>query len=296
MRHPNAMLGRISAVRQSRYLAEIRRLDPERDHLRIVYLDSCFEFPLDTTLSLQLAFFRTYAVPTIGGLLDSTREFALRAQQRYDDTELLIAEFVEYGYDSARGRAAVRQMNRIHARHPIANDDNLYVLSAMVLEPIRWNERFGWRPLLEQERLAGFHFWRRVGGMMAMDDIPETLAELDAFNRRFEDERFAYTEEGRRVGIATLELFVSWFPWLPRQIGRRAIYALLDDRLLDAFGFPHPTAAERRAVEGALRARARVVRLLPPRRKPRLRTELKRRSYPRGYRIEELGPPVATAE
>ena len=280
---------------ESKYLAEILRLDPERDHLRIAYLDSCFEFPLDTTLSLQLAFFRTYAVPSIGRLLDSTEEFARRAQRRYDDTELLIAEFLEYGYDSPRGRAAIRQMNRIHGRHPIENDDYLFVLSAMVLEPIRWNERFGWRPLVEQERQAAFHFWRRVGRMMAIDDIPATLEELDAFNRRFEDERFAYTDEGRRVGIATRDLFVSWFPWLPRRLGERAIHALLDERLLDAFGLPHPTAAERRAVEGALRARARLVRLLPPRRKPRLRTELKRRSYPRGYRIEELGPPAATS-
>jgi hypothetical protein len=283
-------------VRESKYLAEIRRLDPERDHLRIAYLDACFEFPLDTTLSLQLAFFRTYAVPTIGGLLDSTGEFARRAQRRYDDTELLIAEFVEYGYDSPRGRAAVRQMNRIHGRHPIANDDSVYVLSAMVLEPIRWNERFGWRPLIEQERQAGFHFWRQLGRMIAIDEIPATLDELDAFNRRYEQERFGYTDGGRRVGIATRDLFVSWFPWLPRSLGRRAIHALLDDRLLDAFGLPHPTPAERRAVEAALRARACVVRLLPPRRKPRLLTEVKRRSYPSGYRIEELGPPAAVSD
>jgi hypothetical protein len=279
-------------VRDSPYLAEIRRLDPERDHLRIAYLDACFEFPLDTTLSLQLAFFRTYAVPSIGRLLDSTGEFARRAQRRYDDTELLIAEFSEHGYDSPRGRAAVRQMNRIHGRHPIADDDYRYVLSTMVLEPLRWNERFGWRPLIESERLATFHFWRHVGRLMGIRDIPETLADLDAFNRRFEQERFAYTDEARRVGLATRDLFLGWFPWLPKRLGARAIHALLDDPLLDAFGFPRPTAAERAAVEGALRWRARLVRLLPHRRRPHLRTERRRRSYPRGYRIEELGPPA----
>jgi ER-bound oxygenase mpaB/B'/Rubber oxygenase, catalytic domain len=279
-------------VRDSPYLAEIRRLDPERDHLRIAYLDACFEFPLDTTLSLQLAFFRTYAVPSIGRLLDSTGEFARRAQRRYDDTELLIAEFSEHGYDSPRGRAAVRQMNRIHGRHPIADDDYRYVLSTMVLEPLRWNERFGWRPLIESERLATFHFWRHVGGLMGIRDIPETLADLDVFNRRFEQERFAYTDEARRVGLATRDLFLSWFPWLPKRLGARAIHALLDDPLLDAFGFPRPTPAERAAVAGALRGRARLVRLLPHRRRPHLRTERRRRSYPRGYRIEELGPPA----
>ena len=36
-------------MRESPALAEIRRLDPVRDHLRIVYLDACFEFPFDVT-------------------------------------------------------------------------------------------------------------------------------------------------------------------------------------------------------------------------------------------------------
>ena len=36
------------------------------------------------------------------------------------------------------------------------------MLSTFVYEPIRWNARFGWRPLVEQERLATFHFWRAV--------------------------------------------------------------------------------------------------------------------------------------
>ena len=280
-------------MKDSPALAEIRRLDPEPDHGRIVHLDACFEFPLDTTLSSQLAFFRTYAVPSIARLLDATGEFALRAQRRYDDTELLIAEFVEHGYDSPRGRAAIRRMNRLHGPHGIANQDFLYVLSTLVLEPIRWNERFGWRPLLEAERQSTFHFWRRVGRLMGIRGLPETLAGLEAFNRRFELERFAFSAEGRRVAIATRDLFLGWFPWLPRRLGARAIYALLDDRVLDAFAFPHPSAAERAAVAAALRTRARVVRLLPPRRAPHLRTAARRRSYPRGYSIDELGPPRA---
>ena len=46
-----------------------------------------------------------------------------------------------------------------------------------------------------------------------------------------------------------------------------------------------------RVVEGALRARALAVRALPPRRKPKLRTNLRHRTYPTGYEIEALGPP-----
>jgi hypothetical protein len=47
----------------------------------------------------------------------------------------------------------------------------------------------------------------------------------------------------------------------------------------------------RRLVEGALRLRSRAVRLLPERRSPRLRSEMRHRTYPRGYHTAELGPP-----
>jgi hypothetical protein len=58
-----------------------------RDHVRIVYLDACYEFPFDTTRALKLAFFRTFAVPRIAQLLASTGEVTDRALKRYDDTE-----------------------------------------------------------------------------------------------------------------------------------------------------------------------------------------------------------------
>ena len=42
------------------------------------------------------------------------------------------------------------------------------------------------------------------------------------------------------MGRATRDMFLAWFPGLPRRFGSQAIYALMDDPLLDAFGFPHP--------------------------------------------------------
>jgi len=69
-------------------------------------------------------------------------------------------------------------------------------------------------------------------------------------------------------------------------------YAMLDDRLLQAFGYPKPSARWRAFVQGALRLRSRLIRALPERRLPHLRTGPRRPTYPRGYQIEELGPPV----
>jgi mpaB/rubber oxygenase-like protein len=280
-------------VRRSPYLAEIARLDPVRDHERIVYLDACFEFPFDVTRSLELAFFRTFAVPSIAELLGSTGEFEERARKRYDDTDLLISTFTEHGHSSPVGRAGIRRMNQIHRRFAIANEDFLYVLSTMVMEPLRWNERFGWRRATEGERLALFHFWREVGGLMDIGDIPPTLDALERFNVAFERDRFGYTQPGHRVARSMVDMFVGKIPGLPKRLGARAVHALLDEPLLDALGLPWPTRAERRLAEASLRARARVVRLLPPRRRPRLRTTMPRPSYPAGHRVEELGPAPA---
>jgi hypothetical protein len=278
-------------LRRSAFLEEIRRLDPERDHQRIVFLCSCHEFAFDMVRSLEFALFRTFSVPSISGLLDRTGEFAQRAQKRYDDTDLIVSAMMAWGYDSDLGRAALRQMNQIHGRFGIANDDFLYVLSTFVYEPIRWIDEYGWRRMCEQERLAMFYFWREVGRRMNIKDLPADTESFERFNIAYEREHFRFVETNARVGAATRDMFLSWYPSWLRPLARPAIYALMDDPILVAFGFPHPSSLTRRLVEAALKARAVALRAFPPRHRPRIRTELRHRSYPSGYRIEELGPP-----
>lgn len=277
---------------QPTILDQIRALDPEKDHQRIVFLSTCYEFPFDTTRALELALFRTFCVPAISGLLDRTGEFRNRAQKRYDDTDLIVSELMERGYDSERGRRALHRMNQQHGRFSIANEDFLYVLSTFIYEPIRWNSRFGWRAMCDQERLAMFHFWREVGRRMNIRELPATYAEFERYNVEYEERHYRYTETNARVGTATLEMFVSWFPAVLRPLVRRSICALLDDAVIEGFGFRRPSGALRRLVSGVLRVRAKALRWVPARRRPRLRTEMRHRSYPQGYRIEDLGPPT----
>ena len=277
----------------SRYavLRAIERLDPEKDHQRIIFLSTCYDFPFDTTRALEFALFRTFCIPSISALLDRTGEFSQRPQKRYDDTDIIVSELLEWGYDSERGKRALRRLNQLHGRFTIANEDFLYVLSTFIFEPIRWNERFGWRLLCEQERLGYFYFWREVGRRMNIRDIPVGYDDFERFNKDYEREHYRFTEANRRVGAATRELFASWFPRFLAPVVRSAIYALLDYRLIESFGFPQPSRLMRRLVPGALRLRARFVRLLPPLKEPRLRTEMGHPTYPQGYVIEHLGPP-----
>ena len=268
-------------------------LDPEHDHVRIAYLDSFCEFPFDTTRSLEVALFRTFAVPSVAALLAQTGEFTQRAQKRYDDTDLVLSELLEHGYDSERGRAALRRMNQLHGRFAISNEDYLYVLSTFIFEPIRWNARFGWRRYVENEKLASYYYWREVGRRMAIKDIPANYAAFERYNLDYEREHFRRSDAGERVAGSTRDLFLGWF--LPRPlwpIGAPALYAILDDPLREAFGFPRPAPAVRQLVEGAVRLRGRVAGWLPERRRPRLRTGPRRHTYPRGYQVETLGPRI----
>jgi hypothetical protein len=248
-------------------------------------------FPWDTTRSLEMALFRTFASPRIGAVLNGSGEFAARAQKRYDDTDLIVSEIVENGFDSERGRRAIERMNAIHARFRIANEDFLYVLSTFVFEPIRWNARFGWRLMTEAERLAWFGFWRHVGEGMAIAGIPADYDAFERFNLDYETANLRFTPANRRVALATREMFAGWFPVFTRPLVRVAINGLLDETLLKAFDLEPAPRWLSRSAELALKARARALRWLPKRRRPHLRTRLPRADYPQGYRIESLGPP-----
>ncbi len=279
-------------------LRRIQQLDPQKDHTEIYQLMSGFDFPWDQTRALEIALYRTYCIPTVSALLDQTGEFASYAQKRYDDTAIIVAELTSYGYDSERGRAALRRMNRIHKHFPISNDDYLYVLSVFIYEPIRWNARFGWRKMCRQEKLAAYYFWREIGRRMNIKDIPDTYAAFEQWANQYERDQFRYTKSNQRIGEATRDLFLSWFP-LPKAVQkalRPAIYALLDDAMLDAFGFPHPPRLLRTSLTATLKARAIAQRFFPPRAKPYTIENTRFRLYPKGYTLSEIGPYSMLAE
>jgi hypothetical protein len=274
---------------RSKVLPEILSLDAKRDCQRITLLCCRGDFPFDTTRALEFALFRTFSVPSIGGLLDKTREFGDRAQKRYDDTDVIVGAIVDYGYDSERGRRAIERMNALHGRFQIANADFLYVLSTFVFEQIRWLERFGWRPLHEKERLAIFHFWSAVGERMGIRDIPADYEAFERFNVDYERTHFRPNPGSRRVAEATMRLFAGWAPPPFRGLVPPAMRALMDEPLLRALEMPAPPRWVRRLVESALWLRGKLAGLFP-RRRPLLRTSRSVRTYPKGYQIEQIGP------
>ncbi|GAA3797734.1 oxygenase MpaB family protein [Streptomyces chiangmaiensis] len=271
-------------------LGRIRRLDAEKDALEIYRLSTAYEFPWDYTRALELALYRTYAVPSIGRLLAETGELTDRTQKRYDDTALLLDTVVEHGFDSAEGRTAIHRINQMHHSYDIGNDDMRYVLCTFVVMPKRWIDAYGWRRLSRHETVASVVHYRTLGRHMGIKDIPETYEEFEALLDAYEEAHFAVDPGARRVSDATLDLMTSWYPRPLAPLVRLATLALLDDSLLKAFRYEPPRAATRAWVRRAIRARGRLVRLMPPRRTPHFaRQNREIKGYPNGYRVADLG-------
>ena len=265
-------------------------LDPETDYVEIYQNLALYEFTWDLTQALSFALFRTYAVPSIGSLLDKTGAFTGAVQKRYDDTALLLEAPFVHGFDSEAGKTAMRRINQMHRRYDISNDDFRYVLSTFVVVPKRWLDDFGWRSLTETELRASVNYYRALGRHMGIKDIPATYDEFMRLMDDYERAHFDFDAGGRRVADSTLRLLTTFYPRPLRKPVELFSRALMDRPLLDAFAYTEPGPVVRRLSKGAMRARARLLRHTPSNRKPTFTADLPRiKSYPHGYSLGELG-------
>jgi hypothetical protein len=271
----------------------IQPLDPVADREEISRLVATYEFPWDVTQALSFALFRTYAVPSIGRLLAETAELTDRTQKRHDDTVLILDAVLTHGLASTEGRAAVRRMNQMHRSYDISNDDMRYVLATFVVTPVRWIDEFGWRRLTPVEIAAQTAYYLDLGRHMGIADLPESYDGFAALLDDYEASHFAFDEGGRAVADATMRLFFTFGPnrYLPRPAVRMLVLSLMGRDLCRAFGYRPAPAPVERLCRRLVRLRGRLVRLMPPRRRPFHARQLSYlRTYPGGQvRVEDLG-------
>jgi hypothetical protein len=167
-----------------------------------------------------------------------------------------------------------------------------YVLAAFVVVPVRWIRDYGWRQLTDAELRANVAYYRRLGALMGIRDIPADLASFENVLDSYEAERFTRNPSSRRIADATLDLMAT-FPaqrLLPASWVRAGAQAMMDPPLIEALGYRPPNLRAVRAVQHALQVRRAVVRRLPPRRRPvyaSRRADI--RSYIPGYDVAALG-------
>lgn len=286
------MLSRRRRLPRDHWQRRIEQLDPAADHEQIYAITSRHEFPWDLNQALSFALFRTYAVPSIGVLLQQTGEFTEHTQRRYDDTALLLDHVGEHGIGSAEGKQAIRRINQMHGRYDISNEDLRYVLCTFVAVPIRWLDDHGWRSMTEHEKVASAHYYRVLGRHLGISDIPETWQDFTRAMVAYEAEHFDFDPRSREVADATLGLMATFPPndRAPARAVVRFSRAYMDEPLLDAFRYPRPTRLERWLADTLLRVRNAWLRRQSPRLAPQhVRDAGNVRSYPDGYDVAALG-------
>jgi hypothetical protein len=278
-------------IGKSKTLRKIESMDPFKDAWEIIRLSIYYEFPWDFNRALELALYKTFAVPSISKLLHDTHEFEKYSQKRYDDTDIILSEIIENGIESGRGKEALERLNWIHSNYPISNEDYLYVLSTFIYDSADWINKYAYRKLSHHEELAGFYVWKEIGEKMSIKNIPATIDSFRSFHDNYEKKHFVYAEANRKVAQATENLMLSWYlPEFLFDVARPFIHSVMDPHLLKAFQYREPGKLMRNMASTALRSRSFIASLFP-RNTPYIRTKMyEHKAYPNGYELEDLGP------
>jgi hypothetical protein len=272
-------------------LRRIQSLDPERDYLEIYQTMLRYEFPWDSKLGLNLAFTRSFSLPDIAALHLSTGELTQRTRKRLDDTGLLMYEMVLHGFDHPRGRDAVRRINQIHRHHDIPNDHYLYALGALVVVPIRWLQRYGWRRPCCHERRAVHLYYRELGRRMGLTGIPDSYQALAEWFDAYDREHLRHSDGAAAIERATRGLMLGRLPRALAPFGNALVSSMYDEPLRRATGLSRPPALARAGLHAGLRTRAALLRRFGrPRTEPLFAGGIRTRTYPHGYDISRLGP------
>lgn len=95
---------------------------------------------------------------------------------------------------------------------------------------------------------------------------------------------------GKRVADSTLALMLTFRPAVTARVVEVFSRSVMDQPLRDAFRYDAPSPIVERLSRGALRARGRMLRLFPARRKGKTSEDVSWiRSYPDGFVVSDLG-------
>lgn len=251
-----------------------------------------FDLAEDMKLGFLLAYYRNFAIPSGSDTLVTNGEIPARPLKRSFDTAIVIYELIANGLDSGRGRQMTALLNRVHRHVPGSDEDYLYVLMTLLVVPMRWTQRHGWRKPTQTERDAAIRFFTELGSRMHISNIPATFDEAEVFFDDYESRRVGPSPAGRALMKATVEVFQSMQPRMLHPLTRLMIGTMLDDaRLTEALGLPRSTWWSRVVLDAGLAVRNEIRRHTPLRAEPSFRSgQPLTPVYPHGYQLADVGP------
>lgn len=167
---------------------------------------------------------------------------------RYEDTSVLIGEFVTTPPGSERSNAAIARMNWLHKRYPdqISNADLLYTLSVFIVEPERFLRLYEWRALNEMEACAYGTFWKSIGDAMGIKyegylsktewkDGLEFAHDIAQWAKSYEVVAFKPSPIANKPAMALIPMLTYWIPQFAQAFTHECVCVLLGDRVREAF-------------------------------------------------------------
>lgn len=254
-------LGGRDTVMSPRLGCHVRRkmesLDPRTDAHDIARL-SVVTLHGHTALVYTLftiAFMEQVAIPSMARTLyrRGTGDIVAATAQRNADTLLFFGQLLDHGPTSAVGRMWIDRLNDIHSHFPLRNDDSLYTLATLALDPHRLTSTLGRSPFSDAELEAQWRFWRDVAVLQHVDHIPSSRDELASWRDDYERREFAATHDGRQIARALIGAFAEQvLPTWCRGLATEIISALCSPQLRAVHDLPAPRTVTRLVLRGAM--------------------------------------------
>lgn len=235
-----------------------------------------------TGISTQWALIKTYSIAKGTRLLVKTRQIgSLKCVgRRAEDTGVFLGEIIAGDMDDPRWMAALSKVNWLHSRYKnqISSGEMLSTLAFFILEPIKFINAYGWRPLTKMEEVSRFLFWKEIGLRMGINNIPETIDELRVWHEEYEKKEQKFSPDNVICTKNTMDLFLRDVPkslhWFVNGFAQslmvsvascsreRKLTRCQEPRCRRALGWPDPPAWLESFVHKGLAFRGKLIRHL----------------------------------
>jgi hypothetical protein len=270
-----------------------RRFRPTGTDLHGIYRTmTLYDFQTEMRAGFFVSYYRNFAIPSTAKTLAARGEMKNRPMKRSYDTAIVIHEIIANGFDSQRGQAMIELLRRVHKGVPGSADDFIYVLMTLLVLPLRWIQRHGWRQLTALEEEAAVAFYAELGRRMGLGPVPGTFAAAGEFLDTYEERRLGPSAEGASLLEATVEAFAIRVPARFRRLTPLVLALMMDKpEVAVALGLRPAPAVLKFPFHAVMRFRAFKARRRPLPSEPsfvpgRMNTSV----YPDGYELSQVGP------
>ena len=221
------------------------QMDPEKDQVEIFTRLFLHEFPVEFLLSAEIQQLQSFTIPNGTRLLHATGEFEKNSLKRLDDTRAILYEFGREDFYSPRAEMMAEHLNKIHGMYNIPNDEFLYTLSGFIFELEAFINSYGWRKLTPTEMQVVYLTYKRMGELMNIQEIPESIEAYRAWKTAYERENQAYSENNHLVAEGLMRGMKKMVPAIIRPFLRPFILSLISPRYSQLLGYKYPNGVTR---------------------------------------------------